>query len=318
VGDRLSRRVWGNFVAILALVVTLVVALGGGSASASSLSPEGDRATDAATRASAVVTGSYAGRLDDASAAVAVIAKAPAADGQPRTISMYVCNGTSLAAWLTGKTTGNSATLRSADGRYAAQVSVTPRRAGGVLSIPGGSPHRFVAPSAVPTSGLFDVTIGRTGVVQGRSTTGATLSGRIGTTGTLPAKGTVAATASAGGTKANLTALGSHLTPGAYRWIVLADGKVHGANKQGPGSGGVAFTRLTGKKVSRKVSAGSAGVPGWNNARCQGLANKWSNLVDSASKDIASGNDASADAKLTKAQGMLNTLESKCLTTGLG
>ena len=99
---------------------------------------------------------------------------------------MYVCNGTSLAAWLTGETTGNSATLRSVDGRFVAQVSVTPRRAGGVLSIPGGSEHRFVAPNVVRTSGLFDVTIARNGVVQGRSATGATLTGRIGTAGTLP------------------------------------------------------------------------------------------------------------------------------------
>ena len=81
---------------------------------------------------------------------------------------MYVCNGTSIAVWLTGTTAGNSATLRSADGRFVAQVSVTPRRAGGVLSIPGGSEHRFVAPSVVRTSGLFDVTIGQTGVVRGR------------------------------------------------------------------------------------------------------------------------------------------------------
>ena len=87
-----------------------------------------------------------------------------------------------------------------------------------------------------------------------------------------------------------LTALGSHLTPGAYRWIVLTDGKVYGANKAGPSSGGIGglqFKQPTGKGVARKLSAGSAGVTGWNNARCQNLANKWNNLVDSAAKDIA-------------------------------
>ncbi len=312
--DGLSRRVWRGGVPALAVLVVLGV----GSASASSLAPAAAGGASAATAATAAVAGSYAGKLDGVPAAVAVIAEAPAADGQARTISMYVCNGTSLAVWLTGRTTGNSATLRSADGRFVAQVSVTPRRAGGVLAIPGGSEHRFVAPSVVPTSGLFDVTIGRAGVVQGRSTTGATLTGRIGTAGTLPAKGTVGATVSAGGTVVKLSALGTHLTPGAYRWIVLGDGKLYGANRAGPGFGGIAFTRLTGKKVSRKPSAGSAGVPGWNNARCQGLANNWSNLVDSAAKDIANDNNASADAKLDKAQGMLNTLTSKCLTTGIG
>lgn len=307
-GKRLGRRAWGNLVTILALIV----ALGGSTASASSLVP---------VTATAVVIGSYAGKLDGAPAAVAVTAEAPAADGQPRTISMYVCNGTSLAVWLTGRTTGNSATLRSADGRFVAQVSVTPRRAGGVLSIPGGSDHRFVVPSVVRTSGLFDVTIARSGVLKGRSTTGATVGGQIGSAGTLPAKGTVAATASAGGAEVRLTELARHLTPGAYRWIVLADGKVYGANRLGPalgGVGGLTVTRRPGNKVARKISAGSAGVPGWNNARCQDLANKWDKLVESAGNDIAAGNDASADAKLTKAQGMLNTLTSKCLTTGIG
>ena len=316
-GDRVSGRVWGNLVTFL----VLLMALGGGSASASSLSAASHRAANAATTATAVVIGSYAGKLDGAPAAVAVTAEAPAAEGQPRTISMYVCNGTSLAVWLTGQTTGNSATLRSADGRFVAQVSVTPRRAGGVLAIPGGSEHRFVAANAVRTSGLFDVTIGRSGVVQGRSITGATLTGRIGSAGPLPEDGTVAAFTSAGGAEVKLSALARHLRPGAYRWIVLVDGKVYGANRLGPalgGVGGLTVARRPGNKVLRKISAGSAGVPGWNNTRCQDLANKWDKLVESAGKDIAAGNDAGADAKLTKAQGMLNTLTSKCFTTGIG
>lgn len=320
-GDRPSGRVLGNLAVILALVVALAVTVGGGSAAASSLAPAVPRAADATTITTAVVAGSYAGKLDDASAAVAVVAGAPAADGGPRTISMYVCNGTSIAVWLTGTTTGNSATLRSADGRFVAQVSVTPRRAGGVLSIPGGSEHRFVAPNVVPTSGLFDVTIGKTGAVQGRSTTGASLTGQIGTAGTLPTKGTAGATASAGGREVKLAAVGSHLAPGAYRWIVLNDGKLFGANKTGPSSGGIGGLQVkqpTGKGVVRRLSAASAGIPGWNNARCQDLANQWNKLVDSAAKDIQNGKNASADAKGDKAQGILNTLESKCLTTGIG
>jgi hypothetical protein len=272
------------------------------------------------TIATAVVTGSYVGTVDGAPAAVAVIAEAPAADGLPRTISMYVCNGTSLAVWLTGRTTGNSAVLRSADGRFNAQVSLTPRRAGGVLAIPGGSQHRFTAPNAAPGFGLFDVTVGRDGAVQGRSTTGATLSGRIGTAGALPMQGTVAAIVNAGGTDLKLTALARQLTPGAHRWIVLAGGKVYGASKRGPlfgGLGGLVLRRLNGTRVVR-IKAGGAGIKGWGNARCQGLANQWEKLVDSAGNDIAQGNDASADAKLTKAQGMLNTLTSNCFTTGIG
>lgn len=301
------------------VLLALVVAIGGGASTASG-TPAAASASDAAATAAAVVNGSYAGKLDGTPAAVAVIAEAPAVDGGTRRISMYVCNGTSLAVWLTGQTTGNSATLRSADGRFVAQVSVTPRRAGGVISIPGGSAHRFVAPSVVRTSGLFAVTIARTGVLQGRSTTGATLTGRAGTAGTLPAEGTVAATANAGSTEVKLIALGRNLTPGAYRWIVLSDGKVYGANERGPRSGGIGgldLTRPTGKK-HRKISAGSAGVPGWNNARCQNLANQWDKLVESAGNDIAKNNNAKADAKLTKAEGMLNTLTSKCLTTGIG
>lgn len=308
-GNRPSRRHAGHLVAALAVVL----AFGATNASASG------RAPSAAEAATEVVTGSFAGKLDDAQVAVAVIAGAPPAEGQPRTISMYACNGTSIAVWLTGTTTGNSATLRSADGRFGAQVRVTTSRAGGTLTIPDGSTHRFVAPKVTLTSGLFDVTLAQSGVLQGRSTTGATLNGRVGATGALTAKGAVAASASAGGTVVKLTMLGRHLTPGTYRWIVLADGKVYGANRRGPGAGGIGGINpslVSGPKVAA-MKASSAGIKGWNNARCQGLADKWGKLVESAAKDLDNGNDASGHAKLDKAQGMLNTLESKCLTSGL-
>ncbi|MFN8224399.1 MAG: hypothetical protein U0R50_14255 [Gaiellales bacterium] len=294
------------------VAIALIVALGVASASAA-------RTPAVTTATTAVTSGSYTGKLDDAPVAVAVIAQAPAVKGQSRVISMYVCNGTSIAVWLTGEATGDSATLRSAAGGFGAQVSVTSRRAGGVLAIPGGGKHRFVIPNVVRVAGLFDVTIAKSGAIEGSSSSGATLSGRVGAGGALPAKGPVAATASADGTDVKLTALAQHLTAGEYRWIVLADGKVYGANKRGPGLGGIGGfdpSRVTGRRVVR-IHAGGAGVKGWDTARCQALANKWDKLVESAGDDIANGDDASADAKLDKAQGMLNTLNSKCMVTGI-
>lgn len=299
----------------MAVVVgsALAVAFGVGSASAAGQ-------TAAATKASAVVSGSYAGTLDGAPVAVSVIALAPAAEGQPRTVSMFVCNGTSLAASLIGQAPGNSAVLRSADRRFNARVTLTPRTASGVLAIPGGKQYRFSVPTTAAVAGLFDITVSRSGAVQGRSATGATLTGQIGAGGKLPLAGTVAVTARAGSAALKLTATARQLAPGTYRWIVLSNGKVFGANRSGIASGGIGglgVVRLPGVKVTR-IQAGSAGQPGWDDARCQKLADAWQDTVDLQAEAIANGDTQTADEAGVVATAAMDKLTDHCMVIGTG
>jgi hypothetical protein len=306
------RPVSGRHVRLVA-VVGSALAVAVGSASAAVQAP-------AASDASAVVSGSYAGTLDGVPVGVAVVAQAPAAEGQPRTVSMFVCNGTSLAVLLTGQAPGNSAVLRSADRRFNARVTLTPRTASGVLAIPGGKQYRFSVPTTAAVAGLFDITVSRSGVVEGRSATGATLTGQIGVGGKLPLAGALAVTARTGGAALKLTAVARRLAPGSYRWIVLSNGKVFGANKRGIASGGIGglrIARLPGVKVTR-IQAGSAGQPGWGDAECQKLADAWEKTVDLQADAIAKGDAKTAHEAGVVAGAAWDTLTDHCMVIGGG
>jgi hypothetical protein len=305
--QRLVRRVGAGLVVGLATAAAIT----GGSTSA-----------PAAT--TAVVTGSYAGMADGAPVAVSVLAEAPAAEGGQRTVSMYVSNGTSLSAWLTGQAPGNSAVLRSTDRRFNARVTLTPLTASGVLAVPGGKPLRFSVLRTANVSGLFDVTILATGVVQGRSTTGATLTGQVGAAGRLAAAGTVVATARSGASTLKLTASARDLTPGAYRWIVLSNGKVYAANKRGTAFGGIGGLRMRipgnnvpgGVTKVARISAGSAGQPGWDDAKCQKLADAWQDTVDLQADAILKGDTKTADEAGVVAAAAMDRLSDHCLVVG--
>jgi hypothetical protein len=275
--------------------------------------------TTAAAEAS-VVSGSYAGMLEGAPVAVAVVAQAPAAEGQPRTVTMFVCNGTSLAVSLTGQATGNTAVLRSADRRFNARVTLTPRVASGVLAVPGGKQYRFSVPTTAAVAGLFDVTVSRNGVVQGRSATGATLTGQIGAGAKLSLAAAVTVTARAGSAALKLRSTARRLAPGSYRWIVLPNGKVFGANTRGMASGGIGgllIAQLPGVKVTR-IQAGSAGQPGWDDAKCQKLADAWAKTVDLQADAILSGDQQTADEAGVVADAAMGKLTDHCIVVGAG
>lgn len=271
---------------------------------------------DGASTAAAPVSGSYTGTTEGASIGVAVIAEPPAAEGQPRTISMYVCNGTSLAAWLTGQTTGDSAVLRSADRRFNARVKVGTRNASGVLALPTGRQLAFDAATTSSVAGLFDVTVAANGAFTGTSPTGAHVTGRIGVAGKLPAETTVRANATAGGRSVTLTAPARNLTPGTYRWIVLPNLKVVGSNKRDPRFGtigGLGRLVTRGGVVAAKLSAFGVGIKGWDDRRCAALATEVTKLGAKAEAAILK-NSSDADSLGAKATAKFDLLESKCGT----
>jgi hypothetical protein len=279
-------------------VSVLALSLGSGTASAAS----GD----------AVVSGTFAGKAQGAAAGVVVVAEKPTAEGQARTISVYVCNGSSLSAWLTGKTAGNVVDLKSADGQVGVHVALTALAASGKVGLLGGSGFSFRVFRTV-RAGLFDVTVTATGLVRGTSTTGGKLTGHVGTSGKLPSQGTVTATVSGGGQDVNLTAFARHLTPGAYRWIVLTDGKVWGANRLGPIRGGIGgFVRPTGGSTTR-IEAGSAGQKGYDDKKCGELANKWNNLVAIGARAVHRGDTLTAKTANAEADKTYGEMSDHCL-----
>ena len=311
----MSKRFRSQLVCSLALVV----ALGGGSAAAANGPLGAGSIVGSVARAEAPVSGSYAGKADRALVGVAVIAEQPAAEGQARRISVYVCNGTSLSVWLTGTTPGNEIDLRSTDGRFGAHVIVTALAASGKVGLSGGSGFRFTVRRAVGVAGLFDLTIATNGTLQGASASGARLSGRLGTPGKLAASRTAGVTASAGGRSVKLSAPARHLRPGAYRWIVLPDRTVFGANRRGPGFGGIGglgTLRPTGKGSVRITSAAGAGVPGYTDEVCASMAaivNAW---VDIEAAGIQTGNQAVIGRAEALAGEARDELESHCLVDG--
>lgn len=330
--QRPSVRIGGLMVVSLALVAAL-----GGSAAAAR-SPLGPKdAAGSVALAEAAVSGSFAGKAEGGpQVAVAVVAEQPATEGETRTISLYVCNGSSLSVWLTGTTPGNDVDLKSADGRFGAHVSLTAQRASGKVGLPGGSGFSFAVPPAVGFVGLFDVTLATDGTLQGASTEGAKLSGRLAGKGKLSLNGTLTVTVSLRGTKGSgvkLTVPVRRLRPGAYRWIILPDRTVFGANRKGPAFGGIGdglgTLRLRptgtlqpgGKGSVRIKGAGSAGQPGYDDDRCGNLANAYNKLLDislDAATDalqngVPDGKNPVSTAAVAAANATLDELDDHCL-----
>jgi hypothetical protein len=287
----------------LVLVSALVATIGGGIASAAN------------TRTDAVVTGTFAGKAEGAAVGVAVIAKKPAAEGQPRAISVFLCNGSSLAVWLTGTATGNVADLRSADGRFGVHVDLATQTASGKVGLTGGSGFRFSVPGALGIAGLFDAAVASNGLVRGASSTGASLTGRVATVVRLTATGSVTATVTAGNQNVKLTAATRRLTPGAYRLIVLSDRTVYGANKGGLRLGGIgAFVRRpTGDKHVR-IDAGGAGQKGYDDKKCGELAAKYNNLQDIWGRALGRGDTLTAKDAAAAADQTYGEMSDHCLT----
>jgi hypothetical protein len=311
----------------LVCVLALVVGLGAGSAVATGATPVKGN-TGAMVGSAAVVSGTFVGKADGGvQVGVAVVAQRPAAAGQARTISLYVSNGNSLSVWLTGQTAGNTADLRSVDGRFGAQVTVAALTSTGKVGLPGGSGFRFTARREA-VAGLFDVLVAANGTLRGTSSGGATLSGRLGRQGTPAANLTAVVSTTASSSVMKLAAPTRQVKPGSYRVIVLPDRTVFGANLRGTAFGAIGGVVLqlgktgilrpvgpglpTGKGTLR-IQAGGAGQPGYGNAKCGDLANKFNQLSAMAEQAILKGDEALADKAGEAATAIMDELDDHCL-----
>lgn len=202
-----------------------------------------DEANATTEKDPAAVSGSFVGKVEGAEIGVAVVAGEPAAEGQARTLSVYVCDGRALSLWFTGQAAGNQADL-STDG-VSATVVVRAEGTSGTIALSGGRKLAFTALPASGAAGLYNVTVAANGTVRGTSETGSELTGQLAAS-EAPDGGPVVATASSGDQDVKLEALARQVRPGAYRWIVTSDRKVYGANSKGPSAGGVGGPSVSG------------------------------------------------------------------------
>jgi len=299
----------------LVWLLALVALLTAGSASAAGSLLGSTRVGGAATASTDPVVGQFLGAPQGARIGVVVIADAPAAAGQARRITMYVSNGTSISTLLTGNTTGNAAALQSADNRFGAKLTLAPLFASGSFVVSGGgSGFDFKLSRAASFAALYELSITSTGRVIGASSTGASLTGQLSLNSRLITSGKIVATVHASGKDVKLKASARRLTPGAYRWIVLPDGTVFGANKRGLSFGGVGklVPQSTGDKVAR-ISGGSAGQPGYDDKKCQGLANQVNQLRAIEARSTKSGDTATANQAHDAKAGVIAELEDHCV-----
>jgi hypothetical protein len=174
------------------------------------------------------VAGSFVGMVGGGPPGVAVVADKPAAQGQPRKVSVYLCDGRSINLWLTGQTSGNQANLASESGKARASVTLAADGPKGAITLPGGKRLDFTSEPASGVAGLYNVTIAANGAVRGASQTGGKLTGRV----RAATSGSVVATITAAGGQ-EVKAFARQATPGAYRLIVFSNGNLYGGKNFG-------------------------------------------------------------------------------------
>jgi hypothetical protein len=91
---------------------------------------------------------------------------------------VYLCNATTIDAWLQGTLAGEGLALRSEDG---AQLEATLGDAGvdGTATLADGTRLTFAARPATGIAGLYTIAIDNEGQLRGASSTDGGLAGRV-------------------------------------------------------------------------------------------------------------------------------------------
>jgi len=229
--SRLSTRV-GSWVSSVAMLLLLASPVGCG----------GDDGNDNdGEERPRPVAGTFVGKLRGSDGSVAVVAAPPANGENRRKVSALVCDAQRTCAWFTGTASGNSVVVKSgSEGQ--AEIQLRGKAASGSVELPGGAAERYNAREAAATSGLYDLTVSRSGEVSGASAAGVGLTGQL----TLPPPGT-GRLKLADSTRIKLDVTEGNagdrpgLQAGQLRLIVLPDGEAIGAGKSLGGNGDTAF-----------------------------------------------------------------------------
>jgi hypothetical protein len=101
-----------------------------------------------------VVTGSFAGTVEDSDAYVAVYVDEAEKKGAKREVTAYVCDGAEISEWFDARVKGNTFTLTSDEGARL-KVKLTEDEASGSFRPEGDEKLKFAAPVAEDPAGLY-------------------------------------------------------------------------------------------------------------------------------------------------------------------
>ena len=214
---------------LLVMALWLVAGCGGGG---------GEEEGSGVEEGVPLVTGSFVGSAQDEDEAtdafVAIVAASPKERGQEgRDVRAYLCDGESITEWFTSRAQGNELDLISEDGALFEGI-LSAEASTGTITLEDERTLTYTAELASGLAGLYDVTISEEGGVSGTSETGGFLEGQLGEEEQRdgeelrPIRGSFTSTE---GQEAGLEVLGREPEPEEYRWIVLEDGQVKGAEK---------------------------------------------------------------------------------------
>jgi hypothetical protein len=159
------RRYLSTFISV-ATAALLLGACGGGD-------------EEEGTGAAKPVGGEFVGQVSGGPEFVAVVAD-PAGQSGEREVRAYVCDGTATgeAEWYKGSSAGNEFELGSATGETEIQVSLTPERSNGTVTLADGKILSFTAAPAEDGAGLYHVRQTADGRWFGESEGGAKIEAR--------------------------------------------------------------------------------------------------------------------------------------------
>jgi hypothetical protein len=186
------------------------------------------------------VAGTFVSKAQGSDAFVSVVAGPPAKGQSKRVITVFACDAKRVCELYSGSAAANSFTARPAGGEGEAKGELSSKVASGTIEPPDGETLEYKAGQATATSGLYDLTVTRTGRLRGASATGVALTGSV----KLPPPGT-GSLKLADGKRLKLAVAESPgdiagLRPGQVRLIVLPDRRLRGAGKS-RGGGKAAF-----------------------------------------------------------------------------
>jgi hypothetical protein len=198
---------------------------------------------------SALVSGTFVGKLEGSGQFVAVVAAPPAEGQQRREVSAFVCDGNQVCTWYTVAASGNEVVAKAEGGEGQTEVALKKSGATGNVELPSGKTAEYSAREATATAGLYDLTVSRKGKLSGASAAGVGLTGSL----ELPPPGT-GKIKLADGTRLEFKVVENSagdsalVQAGQLRMIVLPNGQVRGSGKSPGGGRDSDFLVLSGSK----------------------------------------------------------------------
>jgi hypothetical protein len=185
------------------------------------------------------VDGTFVGKAAQGDAFVAIVAAPPERGKDTSAISLYVSDGGSLSASLSGTAKDNSFTAASDDDSAKATGKLEGNSSSGTLTLPDGEEVSYRATRATAAAGLYELTVSAKGELSGASGTGVGLTSK--TSLRAPGIGKIKF-ADGKNRKFELTAAEAadpvRLGAGQLRLIVTPEGELSGAGAARPSDGG--------------------------------------------------------------------------------